>query len=760
MSSANPTQPPIVRGSITPRPWAGHPLRRLAQRLLRSRPTAQVRSHDPRPLMWRRVVLLLLVAASAVIGTDYMAEVLPRHGGTWLEQGILALYGVLFAWISAGFWTGVMGAWVLLRGGDAHAITNALKRAHDAPPLDGRARTAIVMPICNEHVPTVFAGLRATFESLRATGRLDQFDFFVLSDTSKPDLRAAEQAAFAALREDIGLPDDAVGGRFFYRWRQHRTKRKAGNVADFCRRWGRDYRYMVVFDADSVMTGECLTSLVRLMEAHPDAGIIQTSPVACGHSSLHARVQQFGARVYGPLFTAGMHFWQLGESHYWGHNAILRIAPFMAHCGLAPLPGTGAMSGEIMSHDFVEAALMRRAGWKVWIAHDLPGSYEQVPPNLIAELQRDRRWCHGNLQNSRLMFEPGLHPVHRSVFLTGLLAYVSAPLWLGFLLLSTRLIAELATELPQYFVTPYQLFPLWPTADLQLMLTLFGMTVVLLVGPKLMSLAVIVMSGRSREFGGVGRLLASALLEFFYNMLLAPVRMLFHTQFVLAAFVGRRGGWTSPPRDDDSTPWSEALRRHGIHTVLAAAWIGGLTAVSSAVPWWLSPIIGGLLLAAPLSVWGSRSSVGSRLQRVGLLLIPEERDEPAVLNRARWHAARALGGPTFVQAVVNAEATRRVVEACVAREPARGRKAVAHSALVVGALYDGPAALSAAQRMRLLGSADALLALAQAVAGRGAHADWWTDVASAEDEVRQADAGVAVPAHRATRPTLGVANAR
>ena len=159
-----------------------------------------------------------------------------------------------------------------------------------------------------------------------------------------------------------------------------------------------------------------------------------------------------------------MHFWQLGESHYWGHNAILRMAPFMAHCALAPLPGSGSLSGEVMSHDFVEAALMRRAGWKVWVADDLDGSYEQVPPNLLAELQRDRRWCHGNLQNSRLMFEPGLHAVHRTAFLTGVLAYASSPLWLAFLLLSTLLFAQpRAAAMPTYFIEPYQLFPIWPT---------------------------------------------------------------------------------------------------------------------------------------------------------------------------------------------------------------------------------------------------------------------------------------------------------
>src|SRR4029453_9715221 len=234
---------------------------------------------------------------------------------------------------------------------------------------------------------------------------------------------------------------------------------------------GAAYRYFVVLDADSVMTGECLTTLVRLMESHPRAGIIQTAPKPFGHDTFHARVQQFCARAYGPLFTAGMRFWQLGESHYWGHNAILRMAPFLGHCALPPLPGKGPPGGGGLSPAFFEAALMRRAGWKVWVADELDGSYEQVPPNLLAELQRDRRWCQGNLQNSRLMFEPHLHAVHRTVFLTGVLAYASSPLWLAFLLLSSLLFAQHVGSDPTYFIEPFQLFPIWPTANVALMLT-------------------------------------------------------------------------------------------------------------------------------------------------------------------------------------------------------------------------------------------------------------------------------------------------
>ena len=719
----DPTQahPPIHRTSMVPSRWAGPPLLRPLRRLLGYKAPSHRDPADTRPLMLRRVILLALVAFGAIVGTDTMIDVLPDHGDSSTEQGLLLLFAVLFAWISAGFWTGVMGAWVLLRNRDRESVTHTLREA--SVPIPADARTAIIMPICNEDVPTVFAGLRATCESLmRCEGR-EHFDFFVLSDTNRPELRAAEQAAWSALVD--ALQRDGLPARIHYRWRQHRSKRKAGNVADFCRRWGRDYRYMVVLDADSVMTGDCLTSLVRLMEAHPDAGIIQTAPRASGHETLHARIQQFGSRVYGPLFTAGMHYWQLGESHYWGHNAILRVAPFIEHCALAPLPGQTSLSGDVMSHDFVEAALMRRAGWKVWIAYDLDGSYEQVPPNLLAEVQRDRRWCHGNLQNSRLMLEPGLHPVHRTVFLTGVLAYASAPLWLAFLLVSTVLFASQAHFVPKYFIEPRQLFPIWPTANLQLMLTLFGLTAVLLLAPKLMSLFIITIRGQARQFGGVARLWMGAVIEFVHSLLLAPVRMLFHSQFVLAALTGWKLDWKSPPRDDAVTPWSEALRRHGLHSLLAVVWIGAIMFSGAAFPWWLSPVILGLLMAMPLSAWGSHSAPGRWLRSRGLLLIPEEVHEPHVLREARRHAQMFGDGLTLAQVVDDARAYARVAHATASRAPASGDKARARESLVAQAASDGPESLSDAQRHRLLGDAQSLGALRERVANRQAHPTWW-----------------------------------
>ncbi len=714
------TTPPLARASMAPRAWPGA---RWAARLrwrgraVELRRTsgvhgtrddaAQIESPDPRG-RWshaaarRRIVLLALIIAQTWIATAFMTNVLPYHGTQALEIATLVLFAILFGWISAGFWTALAGFALLARGRDRHAISAALRNGGARRPIPADARTAIVMPICNEDVPRVFAGLRATYESLAETGALDRFDFFVLSDTGGADTRVAEVEAWMTLCRAVeGF------GRIFYRWRQHRIKRKSGNIADFCRRWGRNYRYMVVLDADSVMTGACLTALVRMAEANPNVGIIQTAPRAAGRDTLYARVQQFATGAYGPLFTAGLHFWQLGESHYWGHNAIIRVAPFMRHCALARLPGSGALSGEILSHDFVEAALMRRAGWAVWIAYDVPGSYEEMPPNLIDELSRDRRWCQGNLLNFRLFLMKGLHPAHRAVFMTGVMAYLSAPLWFAFLILSTVMLSVHELSIPEYFTEPYQLFPVWPQWRPEWAVSLFSATALLLFLPKILA-GVLIAAREPAGYGGRARLCASLVGEMALSALLAPIRMLFHTQFVLTALAGRSVRWRSPPRDDAQTSWGDALARHAVHTLLGTSWAAFVWWLNPAYLWWLLPVVGALILSIPLSVYTSRVGLGRRLRRRRYFLIPEEARPPAVIRATRRYVKRALPPADAAMAVVDPMLNALMAAHGTARfrVPASARRA--RAALVERALRDGLAGLAPAERGRLVGDPVAL----------------------------------------------------
>jgi membrane glycosyltransferase len=692
--------PPLNRTPMAPRPWSGR-----AHAHEKAAPTVgpvPALHHWHRTAAVRRICLLTLVLVQTWIATDFMASVLPYQGRQPVEIAILILFAILFGWISAGFWTAMMGFLVLWTRHDHYAIS-----ATAAPDtrLDETARTAVVMPVYNENVARVFAGLRATYESLARTPAARCFDFYILSDSDDPDTCVAEPHAWHQLCQAVG-----GFGHIFYRRRQHRIKRKSGNIADFCRRWGKNYRYMIVLDADSIMSGECLTRLVQLMEANAEAGIIQTAPVAAGRETLYARVQQFAGRLYGPLFTAGLHFWQLGESHYWGHNAIIRVAPFMQHCALQRLPGKGALSGEILSHDFVEAALMRRAGWAVWLAYDLPGSYEEVPPNLIDELARDRRWCQGNLMNFRLFLMKGLHPAHRAVFVTGVMAYLSAPLWFLFLILSTALLAIHTLSTPEYFVAPFQLFPLWPEWRPDRAIALFSTTATLLFAPKLASGLLLWYRG-AKAYGGTLRVMASMMAEFVSSALLAPIRMLFHTQFVLTALSGWGIQWKSPPREDAETTWGEAIRRHGWHSLLGVVWAAGVYWLSPSYLWWLLPIVGALVLSIPLSVFMSRVSLGRRTKRRRLFAIPEESQPPVEIRRMQELLNSTPPLPDFAAAV--ADPTANALACAVAPQRATPAGEVRRSSMEEAerALSAGAGSLTPRQKLALLNEPAMLSAL-------------------------------------------------
>ncbi|WP_428385513.1 glucans biosynthesis glucosyltransferase MdoH [Nevskia ramosa] len=732
------TMPTLRRASFTSRPWSPNPVKALFRSIGRlllggssQRPeegSAAVPEPDaPMPAgRWhvaasvRRFILVFLVIAQTVVATYYMTAVLPYHGAHALEVAMLILYAVLFAWVSAGFWTAMMGFLQLLIGQDRYSINSS--KVPDSK-LPGGARTAILMPICNENTARVFAGLRATYDSVMRSGQGAAFDFYILSDTSDPDIRVAELEAWLLLCREVG-----GFGRVHYRRRRHRIKRKSGNIADFCRRWGSAYKYMVILDADSVMSGACLVRLAQLMEANPSAGIIQTAPRASGRDTLYARIQQFATRVYGPLFTAGLHFWQLGESHYWGHNAIIRVAPFLAHCSLPRLPGRGALSGEILSHDFVEAALMRRAGWAVWIAYDLDGSYEEMPPNLLDELKRDRRWCQGNLMNFRLFMTSGLHPAHRAVFMTGVMAYLSAPLWFTSLVLSTALLAVQTFAVPQYFTQPNQLFPSWPEWHPEWAIALFSATATLLFLPKILAVIVILAKG-ARNFGGGLTLTFSMLMELIFSAMLAPVRMLFHAHFVTAALLGIGIQWKSPPREDSQTPWSEAIARHGFGTVLGVLWAALVYYLEPAFLWWLLPVVGALMLAIPLSVWSSKVTLGKTFKNGRFFLIPEEAVPPRELRWTALGFKRAPEYSDFRVAVTDPIANALVCSAGTARAFHSDATKRERLALLQTALIQGPAKLDANQKNMLLTDSIALSRLHHLVwTSTEAHKSWMTNV--------------------------------
>ncbi len=617
------TAPRLNRGSMPPKPWFG-----VARGIAWALWPGMQRFPNDRGTPWRaaadrrRTIFLWSVITTAALAVWLLPSsddpLEPLH---LLQTGLFAL---LFAWLAAGFITALMGFKVQLFG-DRHA----LRLPDPRMPLDRQARTAIIMPICNEDIDTVFSGLRQTCESLAATGTLNLFDVFILSDSSDPKIRDAEVEAWRQLRRTLGDDGEPLDGegRIFYRWRKRRTKRKAGNVADFCRRWGRSYRYMVVLDADSTMTGETLVQMVRMMEAYPNTGILQTLPRTQGHSTLHARTQQFASAVSGRLFALGLAYWQLGESHYWGHNAIIRVDPFMKHCGLAPIEGKGGLSGEILSHDFVEAALMRRAGYEVWLAPELEGSFEQQPTNLLDEMGRDRRWCQGNLQNFRLIAEPGWQPVHRAMFFTGALSYVTAPVWLAFV--AVGVVQAALRPAPEAAAAVAD--GGWHLPDLPGLMSamhgpaaaLWGLTLTLLLLPRVLGLMSVLLRREQGRFGGTAQLLRSSATELVLSALQAPVRMLAHTTFVIAGLTGLKLQWKSPPRDAERLGWRDAFVRLAPMLLPALALAPAALLADTGIVWMLVP----LLLATPLVVFGSREQAGADGRLPRTLLTPVEHAE-------------------------------------------------------------------------------------------------------------------------------------
>lgn len=652
----------------------------------------------------RRILLLAVIIATSVIASGHMADILPHGGSTHLELAIVIVFATLFAWISIGFWEAVAGLFTLARRFDRFSITLGVE---EDLSLEGTgARTAILIPVANEEADRVFAGIKATYQSLEKTGQIRHFDFFILSDSNDPDRWVEEEITWAETCRSLG-----AFNRIFYRRRRVNLKRKSGNIADFCRRWGKNYRYMIVFDADSVMAGQTLVRMVQAMERHPKVGILQTAPLAVNRETLIARTQQFANHVYSSMFAAGLHFIQLGDSHFWGHNAIIRVEPFMQHCGLPELPGKPPRGGFIMSHDFVEAAFMRRGGWEVWLAYDLGGSYEEVPPTLLEELKRDRRWCQGNLQHIRIAFAKGLLSAHRALLLHGAMSYGSSLLWFVFITLSTvEAIAE-AFRTPIYFPQGRTLFPDWPVWHPRWALTLLGTTAIILFMPKLFSaLLIMLQRGQVRKYGGYLRLLLSLGLEVFLSALFAPVRMLFHSKFVFITLLGRQVGWGPQQRSDLGTGWLEAIRFHGVGTLLALIWAAALFLINRSFFWWNAPIFIPLILSIPLSVWSSRASVGRTFRKLGLLLIPEEVEQPGELQSLEASLASEhktfssfprAGG--FVKAIVNPIVNAihlgllRNKQRKLAQAIAGGR-----AGLLEKALSQGPLSLSAKEKRVIL----------------------------------------------------------
>lgn len=617
----------------------------------------------------RRLMILAATLALTAVASYEMYGVLSVVRMTHLQLALLVVFTTSFVWIALPFVSGLAGCIALWRGRSVSGVT--LPQMHPQPTLT--TCTALVMPIYNEAPQRIFAALQAMYESLDATGALDHFEVFILSDTTDPDVWLDEEMAFWELRRRTGGES-----RLFYRHRPRNISRKAGNIADFCQRWGARYDHMVILDADSLMTGEALVCLAAAMEANPDAGLIQTLPLVVNRNTLFARLQQFAARLYGPVIATGVAYWYRGDSSYWGHNAIIRTMAFLQYAGLPDLQGRPPFGGHILSHDFVEAALLRRAGWKVYLVPEIPGSYEESPPSLLDFAERDRRWCQGNLQHLRVVPTRGLYWLSRLHLAIGIMSYLASPLWLIFLLLGILLALQAHFIRPEYFPEPFALFPAWPVFDPERAVRLFVGTMTVLMVPKLLGYLLLCTNRQTaRGYGGVGRVGVSVLFETIVSALIAPVMMVMQSAVVVGIVTGRDVGWRTQRRDDGSIPLLVIARRHLMHTLFGVILAIAAYVVSPPFLAWLSPVVLGLTLAIPVSASTGRQAVGQALRWLGLLLTPEETNPPAVLQRANaltHELAQAPPGGMEAFARLASDPTLRAVHAAMLPTTAAKRK--------------------------------------------------------------------------------------
>jgi len=610
----------------------------------------------PTPVAFRRACIVIGTAAMTSAGSYEMYEVLRVGGVTILEWTVLALFVLLFAWIAFSFMSTVAGFVVLL-----FRMKDPLGIDPEAPLPSISRTSAMLLPTYNEDPHRIMARLRAMYESVELSGYGSRFDWFVLSDTTDPSIWIAEEKCFLRLRQERGA------NNIYYRHRRENTARKSGNIEDWVKRFGGGYDHMIILDADSLMTGDTIVRLASAMETHPGVALIQTLPVVVNAKTLFARLQQFSGRLYGPLIAAGIAWWHGSEGNYWGHNAIIRVRAFAQDAGLPDLKGRKPFGGHILSHDFVEAALMRRGGWAIRMAPTLGGSFEECPPSLLDFAARDRRWCQGNLQHLAVLPARGLHWVSRLHLLTGIGSYLTAPLWLLFLVFGILISLQAQFVRPEYFPKGFSLFPNWPAQDPILAAWVFVGTMGLLVVPKLLAYVLLGTQRRNRrQFGGGGLVLVGLVLETFLSGLIAPVMMIFQSGAIAEILLGRDAGWQVQRREGGEVPARELMRKYAWPTLIGLAMAASAYAVSLPLLLWMAPVVIGLLLCVPIA------KLSSRVSHTGLFRTPEETAPPPVLLRAEEFATAA--GEAAASPLLELVNDRQLLENHLANLPGEERR--------------------------------------------------------------------------------------
>jgi membrane glycosyltransferase len=572
-----------------------------------------------------------------------------------LQWAMVALFAITFGWIALTAAAAVSG---VLFGG---------VRRRAKGDMQVEQRTALVMPVYNESPAGTFAALLAMADSLLERNAAE-FEIFVLSDTTRPEVYVKETAAYHVLREKLG-----ERMRVWYRRRSDNVGRKVGNLQDFVTRWGGRYDFMIVLDADSILAPDTLVTLVREMAADPNLGLLQTVPRLAGGKTLFARLQQFAGRVYGPVVARGIASWQGDDGNYWGHNAIIRVRAFAAAAGLPVLPGKKPFGGAILSHDFVEAALLRRAGWAVRMLPTLGGSWEDSPPSLLDVAARDRRWAQGNIQHLAVILSQGFTWSNRVHMGIGVMSYLASPLWFLLIAVGLGTAGHIATVQFEYFTDELSLFPRWPLFDSERMIRLFVIAMVTLLTPKLLGVLRSLFDGELLRKVNPLRVVLGAVAETILSALYAPIMMMMQMRQVSEIIIGQDSGWTTQSRKHARTPWGTLFRRHWLQMLSGIVLSAVLLYVSPSLFVWMSPALAGLVLALPLSAASGSVAFAKIARFFGFLTIPEEVDVPRVIalrDEAEQRLEELLDGVTIERLLSDEIARQRHFAAVQPRPPA------------------------------------------------------------------------------------------
>lgn len=566
-----------------------------------------------RSLLFRRRLIVAALTATTYLALLWLlAGILSVSGWSVVDGLIFACFAIAAPWSVLGVWNALLGVWLLHGGGGARDAVAPFAAAGDGnAPVT--AKTAVLMTIRNEDPARAFARIAAVKDSLDATGQGGAFAYFVLSDTDDGPLAHDEEQAFAAWKARSG----ACAGRLFYRRRASNEGFKAGNLRDFCERWGGGFEFMLPLDADSLMDGATILRMARIAQAYPKLGILQSLVVGAPSRSAFARIFQFGMRHGMRPYTMGAAWWAGDCGPFWGHNALVRVAPFLEHCRLPVLPGGAPLGGPIMSHDQVEAALMRRAGYEVRVLPEEAGSWEDNPPTLVEFTRRDLRWCQGNMQYFRLLGMKGLAPTSRFQLVWAISMFIGIPAWTAIIALSA--IKPLDGE-------PTALFPASAAIGL------YGVFMFMYLAPKLAGfLDIALTKGGLARYGGGLRFAAGAATELLFSFLVSAVVTLRTSLFMVGILFSRAVVWNGQARDAHALSWREAARGLWPQTLFGFVLLGFALALAPGVILWSLPLTAGYFLAIPFAVASADPRLGAAMARIGLCAIPEEIDPPPII---------------------------------------------------------------------------------------------------------------------------------